>query len=208
MTKRILFIFTGISLFFLFVVFSYIVHTNIFTSLDFDTTVRLQNHISRRFDSIFSLLSLMGSFESITILIVVLLVIYRKWRGIIPLVLYLSTHLFELYGKFFVTHPSPPFMFLRYNIGFSFPSTYVQPGSSYPSGHSARTAFFAVLFIFILFHWKKLPKTNKLLLSFFACLFALAMFISRIYLGEHWLSDVIGGSLLGTGFGFIGIVFL
>jgi undecaprenyl-diphosphatase len=205
---KLLLLFSGVILFILFVFFSYLVHKNLFIHLDFDTTVRLQDKISRRFDAPFSLLSLIGSAEIVSVFLLILWVFIKKLRYIFVLLFFGIIHLFELFGKAFVTHPGPPHLFIRYDIGFSFPSSYVQPGSSYPSGHLARTLFISTILIFIIYHLKRLSDMKKILLYLAIAIFAGLMFVSRIYLGEHWLSDVIGGSLLGSSMGILSLIFL
>src|ERR1035437_8124673 len=198
---RLPLLFLGVITFIIFVVFSYLVHKNIFTALDFDTTVRLQNKIPELLVTPFSFLSLLGSVEIVFTILLIMMVILRKLRAIFVLFFFDMIHIIELFGKAFVTHPGPPFMFHKYDLGFTFPSSYVQPGSSYPSGHLARTTFIAVLFAFIIYGSKRFSKTQKQLLYCLIVLLVGLMFISRVYLGEHWFSDVIGGSLLGGAMG-------
>lgn len=206
--RRLLAFSSGIIIFALFIFFSYLVHKNLFTGVDFDTTVRLQDKIPTSFNTPFSFLSLVGSFEVTSVILLLLWLFVRKVRYIFVLFLFGFFHLLELYGKAFVDHPGPPYLFFRYDIPFQFPTSYVQPGSSYPSGHLARTLFLSVVLIFIIFRLKKLTKFQKQLLSFIVVVIAGLMFISRIYLGEHWFSDVVGGSLLGTAMGLLSTLFL
>lgn len=203
MKKRLPFLFVSISIFSLFLIFSYLAHKDFFTQFDFDTTVRLQDNISRRFDVWFSFLSLIGSFEIATVFLLVLLFIRRKLRGFFALFLYVSMHVIEIFGKALITHLGPPFMFYRYAIDFIFPSTYVKPGYSYPSGHAARTAFISAILLFMLLRSKKLSKRVKLVSTLSVLGFDIIMFVSRVYLGEHWASDVIGGGLLGLALGIL-----
>lgn len=184
-----------------FVIMTYLVHKDVFTQFDFDTTVRLQDNISRRLDVPFSSLSLFGSAEvtGIIFLITVLLGA-RKLHRLTVLLMFPLFHVVEIIGKTAIEHPGPPFMFLRYNLGFHFPSTYVSADHfSYPSGHVGRTVFLVGIFSYLIYK-TKWPILAKLAGWGVLCGIAGLMVISRVYLGEHWTSDTIGGALLGASF--------
>lgn len=198
----------GLAIFILFLLFSYLVHRNIFTQLDFNTTVRLQNKLPEIFVTPFSILSLIGSFEIVSIVLLIAFAISRRLKTIFVLIIFAGIHLIEFFGKAFVAHPGPPFLFNRYDLGFAFPSSFVQPGSSYPSGHLARTMFVSILILLITHRSKRLQIEQRNLIYLLVLAFDCLMFVSRIYLGEHWLSDVIGGSLLGLSMGFFSFIFI
>ncbi len=64
---------------------------------------------------------------------------------------------------------------------------HVPVSSSFPSGHTS-TAFAVATFLFFI----------QSILFFPYLLFALLVSLSRIYLGVHYPSDIIGGLMLGT----------
>src|SRR5579864_2769875 len=209
MPKRFVYFGLGIIFLFLFLCFSFFVHKNVFTQLDFDTTVHLQDHISRRFDLPFSLLSSIGQFEFMAVILAAVLFFAKRIKaGIVAFVFFVGFHLIEIFGKYFVHHPPPPeFMVRTYNI-MQFPQYYVQNLNSYPSGHEGRTLFVTIVTLTLVWQSRRFDPIIKLAITGFILAFDITMLISRIYLGEHWLSDVIGGSILGSALGLFAGIFL
>lgn len=170
--------------------------------MDFDTTVKLQDHISRRFDEYFSLFSIIGSAE-ITIGFCILLAILSLFKlKILPLLgwlMIIPASLGEVFGKLILFHPAPPNFLHRTLLPTGLPSFYVHTDFSYPSGHMTRIVFIATIFLSLIVF----KKNNFYKLVGFSSLIGLIflMALTRIYLGEHWLSDVLGGSILGAAVG-------
>jgi undecaprenyl-diphosphatase len=76
--------------------------------------------------------------------------------------------------------------------------------SSYPSGHVAFFCWFLVLLILCVVAGR-LPRPLVVGAWVIALFVLLAVCIGRIYIGEHWPSDILGGLFLGLGWTSLGL---
>jgi len=189
-----------------FLVMVLLTSTRKLVNIDFAATNGLQSLIPRSFDLPFSFFSLMGSTEVVAVVMLAIAgLVYFKFKKIFwGLGMMALIYVIEILGKYLIYHPGPPREFFRYAIPFAFPH-YVATNYSFPSGHVSRAFFLAVIVVFLA---KKLnlSKQNFRIVAIVSGLMSLVMLLSRVYLGEHWLSDTIGGVFLGSTMGTLAIL--
>jgi membrane-associated phospholipid phosphatase len=122
------------------------------------------------------------------VLIVMIWVMRRHWEAVVSAATSLGLELLDFVTKVTVRRPRPPadlVMVSRKLTSFSFPSGHV----------TFYTGFFGFL-LYLSYHLLKPSWQRTLIMLFFGSLIVLVG-PSRVYLGEHWFSDVVGGYILG-----------
>jgi undecaprenyl-diphosphatase len=143
------------------------------------------------FDMASTLLSVAGDGPVVVALLAALAVLAYRRRGasaFIPLAILLGATALEAALKTVLDHPGPPEELSR---GFPLPDwlRFLSPhfANAFPSGHALRATFLLGL---------ALGGQRAVVVA--AAAFVVAVWISRLYAGEHWPSDVAGGIALGV----------
>lgn len=171
--------------------------------LDRKITVAFQAGANRTEDYVSFFFTLLGSVEVTTL--TVLALCGWLWRhgqiraALILLLLFVIGNAVEIAFKQRLEARPPDIEYVRQVFGI--PMIGIKTRYSFPSGHLWRASFLALTLGSFLHH--RLFKLPWFLPLAFV-LYILGMIYTRVYLGEHWFSDTIGGvALAGMLFAFV-----
>jgi undecaprenyl-diphosphatase len=118
------------------------------------------------------------------------------WLG--PLLI-LATGGIEVVFKSLVAHPGPPLEFVRaFGNPLGIPREF-RPPFAFPSGHVARIVFLTLVLAWLI------PGRAVVLAG---AAFLVFTIFARVYIGDHWISDALGGAALGSGVGAAAIAWM
>ena len=166
----------------IFVVLGYT--TNIDTFIYKLVTSNMNDYLT----SFYKFITFFGSTKFMISLCIILLVIFilvkKKWYGINIVIGLISSTIVNNVVKVLISRERPDVLKLVNE------STY-----SFPSGHTMASVMMYGIIIYYIYRSKLNKYLKWILISIFGLLILLIM-ISRIYLGAHYVTDVVGGLLL------------
>lgn len=158
------------------------------TALDQGVMTLVQEHRSPMLDEVAVTFTLIGEFRNMLVfsaLLTGLLLLARQWRQAIFVGgTLLCTALANTGTKYFFARMRPEVL--------------TDPLTSYsmPSGHASGS--FALFLCLAVLAGRGQPPRMRLTWLLLACLPALAIALSRVYLGAHWPTDVLAGAMLAA----------
>ncbi len=176
-----------------FAVLTFMVKTTPLFTLDIQITHAVQSINSPIFAALMSFISWPGfSPQSFILSVLIVSLIYLfglHWESAAALVAGILPPLINTLVKGLIRRPRPTMDFVQV--------LRILDSYSFPSGHVMFYVGFFGFIWFLIYTLLKRSLLRTLLLIFFGSLIAL-IGISRIYLGQHWASDVLGAYLLGS----------
>jgi membrane-associated phospholipid phosphatase len=161
---------------------------------DFDISIShyIQQYHNLTLDHIMLWVSIFGElpFSIISVLTIALVFYFFKYKREAWFVASVSlTGLLILLLKNLFNRPRPTTEFVRLVESYRF--------NSFPSGHTLSYVVFFGFIIFLMRELTSLPILWRKILSIISYILIMAIPISRIYLGAHWFTDILGGFLMG-----------
>ena len=133
---------------------------------------------------------------AVVLVVAILFLLHRRYDDLIAFFVSLSGSLIFLWlGKLAFHRPRPDI------------ALYLESSYSFPSGHATIAVSLYGFLGYLLIHYGSTLRA-KLNIFFATTVFILGIGFSRIYLGEHYFSDVYAGFLLGTLWVIIGVTVL
>jgi membrane-associated phospholipid phosphatase len=179
------------------------VQLRLLARLDLAVTVAMQPLISPGLDLFSAAVGILLSGELTAVY--ALIAGYHLWRAgqglwsLAPFAFGPPT-LLEVVLKEVIHQPWVGSVFYR---GVYYPLTDVVTPNTFPSGHAIRDGFIVVFVVLVLRARPGRPSFRCWCGTALAVGLACLLGLTRVYLGDHWLSDVIGGLLLGSATGLL-----
>ena len=171
---------------FLFFVDAFLVLSRISSSFDNAISLFFSVHNNMILTNIFKIISFICSPKFMIILNVLLfifIIVKKKYKLSIIVLSSISSVIINNLVKIIVRRERPDYLRMVMEKSYSF-----------PSGHAMISVLFFGSIIYLV---NKYNLKHKKLITFSLSTFILLVGISRIYLGVHYLTDVVGGYLLG-----------
>ena len=152
--------------------------------------INLQNIFSSEFGiSFFKLITYMGSFVGIGLLFLIIFLKDKK-LGLIYLLISVFSAIINYLIKSLINRPRP-------YVSYTEIKNYLQAmGSSMPSSHSMIMGIFLIFSVYVITKFinkNTLSKLTKIIVGIITIL----VLISRMVLGQHYITDIIVGFLCG-----------
>jgi len=176
-----------------FIVLSCFIYFFPLSSLDLDISREIQEHHNVTLDRLMAMISIFGTMPYSAITVGVAALLFFKFKLRKEALFILLTALSGLVSsliKLLINRPRPAKDLVRI--------IEITREQSFPSGH---TLFYTVFFGFLIIIMGNLKSVNHYFRKAIICLSSAMILLipfSRIYLGAHWFTDVLGGALLGV----------
>lgn len=185
MNKKTIFI---IILTFLFIILTFLTKTDLLTDFDYSIYNLVVMNMNDNLTNIFKTITFLGSGVSIAGICVLSLIIsfYLKKRNIGLTIAGCVTFnsLFSEFLKMIIQRPRPQILQLATESSYSFPSS-----------HTLASVSLCGIFLYFVLK-SSLDKKLRIVISAILIILPILIGISRIYLGVHNASDVLGGMIL------------
>jgi membrane-associated phospholipid phosphatase len=175
-----------------FIVLTVLVHVFPASAIDVKFSREVQEHQNSFIDQVMSLISSPGYMPEAPIMIgltSLVFFVFKYKKAALYILFTMFAGLVSTIFKSIINRPRPSDTLVR------IVSKTTQ--QSFPSGHVLFYVVFFGFMVILMLQLENIHKTIRIFVGGISLLMIFLIPISRIYLGAHWLSDVLGGFLLG-----------